>query len=88
MNKYADMRQPQEKSTLHVYAVTVHFKSGEYGVSQEAYHTLAEAQRFIESRSGLPRKISDMRYVDCTGLIYEIHVLLVNAGEDLQQQAV
>ena len=87
MNKYADMRQPQEKSTLHVYAVTVHFKSGEYGVSQEAYHTLAEAQRFIESRSGSPRKVSDMRYADCTGLIYTIHDLLVDA-EELRQQVI
>ena len=88
MDKYAGMRQQQAKSAIHVYAVAVHFKSGEYGVSQEAYRTLAEAQRFIESRSGSPRKVSDMQYADCTGLIYTIHDLLVDAEEELRQQVV
>lgn len=88
MDKYVDMRQQQAKSTIHVYAVVVHFKSGEYGVSQEAYHTLEEAQRFIEIRSGSPRKIDNTKYVDCTGLIYTIHELLVNAGEGLRRQVV
>ena len=73
---------------IRIYAIVVHFKSAEYGVSQEAYRTLEEAQQFIESRSGSPRKIDNTKYVDCVGLIYTVHELLVNAGEDLRRQVV
>lgn len=47
-------------------------------VSSEAYKTLAAAQKFIESRSGNPKKFSEYLYRDddyTNYVIFEVHVV-------------
>jgi len=67
---------------MRVYAVVVRF-GGTEKLSQEAFNSLEEAQRFIESRRPCPEKVREMLYQDGEGREYSIHDLLVReAGEE------
>ena len=56
---------------MYIYIIVVK-KSNHYdAISNEAYRTLSDAQRFIEGRSDNPQKYSEFNYKS-DELIYEI----------------
>lgn len=57
-----------------VFAVMTRNLFNSMHLSQEAYESLAAAQKFCESRSDTPRKVTDFRY-ESSILIYTIHEL-------------
>ena len=62
---------------MKAYAVVVVWKNGEFGVSQEAYSRLEDAQRFVEGREPTPEQVSPTKYKDAEGreyIIYELQV--------------
>lgn len=67
------MEQLEIPEKRYVYAVMVTPEAQIGKVSGEAYKTLDEAQSFIESRSGAPKKLSDFKYRDENYTEYEIY---------------
>lgn len=61
-----------------IYIVVVNFPDGTSKVNQEGWRTLVAAQKFIESRSGSPRKINNFRYWVPDGTEYLIHDIPVH----------
>ena len=57
-----------------IYAVMTRNPFNGTHLSQEVYETLAAAQKFCESRSDTPRKVTEYRY-ESPIIIYTIHEL-------------
>lgn len=62
---------------MEIFVVVVYPEASLGKVSQEAYKTLEEAQAFIESRSGNPRKRDEYTYKDEDYTYYCIEVVTV-----------
>ena len=67
---------------MYFYVVTVRFKNDNFSVSSEGYLSLKDAQKFIESRSDSPNKVSDFLYQSKENIYYinEIHISGINRG--------
>lgn len=62
---------------MRAYAILVVDRDGNARLSQEAYSSLEDAHKFIQSRSPTPGRLSLMRFRDSEGREYQVHDLRV-----------
>lgn len=62
---------------MEVFVIAVYPEASLGKVSQEAYKTLEEAQAFVESRSGNPKKLNEYTYKDEDDTHYCVEVVTV-----------
>ena len=62
---------------MKVYVVMVTPEASFSRVSQQAYKSLPEAQKFVTERYGAPQKLSDYKYRDADYTEYEIFEVTV-----------
>ena len=62
---------------MKVYVVMVTPEASFSRISQEAYKSLSEAQKFVTERYGAPQKLTEYKYRDADYTEYEIFEVII-----------